>query len=266
MSVLQSRLDFAPWAEPRHRRLPGVQPLDSADWLWVDDAFAGQMALRDRLIAADPGAVHALSPGAEAAATELFELVLEHLRRDGRYRVGPASARRPDGVEVALDPDRPLLTLGRLIQADLCLMEARGAEHVLTGAILCFPAGWSLEEKLDRPLTRIHGPVAEYDAGMAARVQRLFDGIQPGRPLWRANVLAYADPALFAPYREGAPRPRPRGPASYIRSERQCLLRLPRTRAVVFSIHTAVVHRAALTPAQAAAFADLHPAAPAGAG
>lgn len=264
MQVLQSRLDFAPWAEPRARRLPGIQPLDPADWLRVDDAFAGQMALRDRLIARTPDAVHALEPGAAPAAAELFDLVLEHLGRDARYRLGPRSVRRPDGVEVTLDAGRPLLTLGRLVQADLCLMEARGAEHVLTGAILCFPAGWSLDEKLGRPLTRIHGPVVEYDPGLAARVQRLFDGIQPGRPLWRANVLAYVDPALFAPRREATPRPRPTGPADYIRSERQCLLRLPETRAVVFSIHTAVVRRAALTPDQAAAFAELHPTVPAG--
>ena len=267
MVVLQSRLDFAPWAEPRHRRLPGIQPLDPDDWLRVDDAFAGQMALRDRLIAERHGEVHALLPPAEAPAAELLDLVLEHLRRDRRYRVGGRTVLRPDGVEVALEPDRPLMTLGRLVQADLCLHQPAGpqpgAEHVLTGAILCFPAGWTLAEKLGRPLTRIHAPVADYDAGLAARVHRLFDGIQPGRPLWRANVLAYARPELFAPHREGAPRPRPAGPAAYVRSERQCLLRLPRSQAVVFSIHTAVVRREALTPAQAAALAQLHPTAPA---
>ncbi|MGY6412153.1 MAG: heme-dependent oxidative N-demethylase family protein [Alkalilacustris sp.] len=261
MVVLQSRLDFAPWAEPRHRRLPGIQPLDPDDWLRVDDAFAGQMAQRDRLIARRGAEVHALLPAAEPAAVELLDVVLGQLRRDPRYAVGRGVVRRPDGVEVVLDPARPLLTLGRLVQADLCLMEGAGAEHVLTGAILCFPAGWTLAEKIGRPLLRIHAPVAEYDAQLAARVQRLFDGIQPGRPLWRANVLAYASPELFAPRSEADPRPRPDGPADYIRSERQCLLRLPESRAVVFSIHTAMVRRDALTPEQEAAFAALHGAA-----
>ena len=259
MAILQSHLDFAPWAEPRHRRLPGIQPLDPDDWLRVDDAFAGQMALRDRLIAEQPEAVHALRPEAIEAARELLDLVLDHLSTDRRYRRDGGVLHRPDGVAVVLDPDRPLLTLGRLVQADLCLHQKQGSEHVLTGAILCFPAGWSLDEKIGRPLTRIHAPVTEYDPQLAARVQRLFDGIQPGRPLWRANVLAYASPELYAPHREGAPRPRPVGAAPFIRSERQCLLRLPRTRAVVFSIHTAVVRRSALTPEQAAAFAELRP-------
>lgn len=258
MAVLQSHLWFAPWAEPRHRRLPGIQPLDPDDWFRVDDAFAGQMALRDRLIAEAPGAVHALLPQARPAAQELYDRVLAILGDAPGYRVAGGAVTRPDGVAVALDPGRPLLTLGRLVQADLCLMEADGPEHVLTGAILCFPAGWSLAEKIGRPLTGIHTPVPEYDTGLAARVQRLFDGIHPDRPMWRANVLAHATPDLFVPRREAAPRPRPQGPAPFVRSERQCLVRLPRTRAVVFSIHTAVVRRAALTPAQAAAFEALH--------
>ncbi len=261
MAVLQSRLDFAPWADPRHRRLPGIQPLDPEVWLAVDDAFAGQMALRDQLIACRPQDVHALLPGAEPAADELYAEVLGHLRRDARYRVGADVVERPDGVTVALERDRPLLTLGRLVQADLCLMETRGGEHVLTGAILCFPAGWRLDEKIGRPLRRIHAPVPDYDGPLAARVQRLFDGIQPGRPLWRANVLRYAAPDLYAPHSEAAPRPKPAGQPPYLRSERQCLLRLPLTRAVVFSIHTVVVRHEALTPEQAEALDRLHPAA-----
>lgn len=259
MSVLQSALPFAPWVDPRQRRLPGIQPLDPADWLLVDDAFAGQMALRDRLLRQMPDAVHALLPEARPAAKELYARVLADLARLPGYRRGAGTVTRPDGVCVALDPAAPLMTLGRLIQADLCLMERRGSQHVMTGAVLCFPAGWTLAEKLGRPLTRIHAPVAAYDDGLAARVQRLFDAIRPDQPLWCANVLAYAEPDLFAPRREADPRPQTAGAGNYVRTERQCLVKLPVTGAVVFSIHTAVVRRDALTPEQQDAFAALHP-------
>ena len=255
--VLQSRLAFAPWVDPRHRRLPGIQPLDPAAWLVRDEAYAGQMAERDRLIAEAPEAVHALLPEAEPAARELYARVLaEELPRRG-FGMGPEAVTRPDGLRVPLDPERPLLTLGRLVQQDLCLMQRRGAEHVLTGAILCFPAGWTLAQKIGRPLVRIHRPVPGYAPDLAARVQRLFDAIRPETPLWRVNVLAYPAPELFAPRHEGDPladTPRP-----WIRSERQCLVRLPASGAVVFSIHTVVVARSALTPDQAEAFARLHP-------
>lgn len=245
MMVLQSDLPAYPWLDPRLARLPGTLPLDPSDWLRRDEAYAGQMALRDLLIATRTPEVHALLPQARAAADELYQTVLARLAPLG-FGLGPTSIRRPDGVEVALDPTQPLATLGRLVQEDLCLMEEGGphgypGEHVLTGAILCFPASWTLSEKIGRPLVRIHAPVPPYDDDIARRVQRLFDGIRPDRPLWRMNANPYMSPDLFHPRREADPRPKPRGPAPYLRSERQCLLRLPDTGAVVFSIHTYVV-------------------------
>ena len=122
------------------------------------------------------------------------------------YAVGP-EVRRPDGVTVAIDRADPLGTLGHLVQEDLCLMEKRNEAHVLTAAVLCFPASWRLAEKIGRPLEAIHAPVPEYDPKLARRVQRLFDGVQPGRPLWRVNALRYADPALHQP-RARVPRAR----------------------------------------------------------
>ncbi len=256
--VLQTHLPVAPWCEPAMARLPGVQPLDMADWLVVDEAFAGQMALRDALLSGRRTAVFAMTPGAEAAAEELLALVLDHL--------GPGYARedgvvqRPDGVRVALDAEPPLVTAARLVQEDLCLMQpGPEGEHVLTAAVLCFPASWTLAEKIGRPLTGIHGPVDVYDAGMAARVQRLFDAIREGRPLWRQNALVYADPALHQPRPEAAPRREAPGAGRYLRSEKQCLLRLPSSDAVAFTIHTYVVPIDALPAAWRVDLRDAEP-------
>lgn len=249
--ILQSRLPFAPWMDPRTARLPGILPIEGDDWLRVDDAYAGQMAERDRLISTRADSVHAMLDSARPAADELYGVVLDRLARTEGFRLGASSALRPDGQEVALDPALPLLTLGHLVQEDLCLMEPHGPEHVLTGAILCFPASWTLAEKLGRPLVGIHTPVASYDEPLARRVQRLFDAIRVGQPLWRMNALVYRDPTLHQPGREGDPRIDRRG-GPYVRAERQCLLRLPQTGAVVFSIHTYVVERSSLSPAELA--------------
>jgi hypothetical protein len=240
--ILQIAIPTAQRAQAA-RRLPGMAPLDPADWLVVDDAYAAQMAERARLIADRPDAVHALLPQARPAAEELLAAVLDHLAARPDFAVAAAAVTRPDGVTVALDRDAPLMTLGRLTAEDFCLIEAQDGAHVLTGAILCFPAGWTLAEKIGRPLGRIHAPVEAYDDDIGKRVDRLFDGLKPGRPIWRANAHPYDDPTLFAPRTE-ARRDKYGGPASpYLRSERQCLLRLPATRAVVFSIHTAMARR-----------------------
>ena len=238
--ILQERLPFDPAAP---RPLPGIAPLDPEAWLLADEAFARQMALREALLDSRREEVLRLDPAARPAAEELYDMVLGYLSRQPGYDIGAGEARRPDGARVALDRGDPLATLGRLVQEDLCLMEPRGAEHVLTGAVLCFPASWRLDEKFLRPLTAIHRPVAAYDADLARRVQRLFHGVKPGRPLWRFNALGYHDPALFQPRSESDPREEDRRDAPYLRCERQCVLRLPRTGAAVFSIHTYLLHR-----------------------
>lgn len=244
--ILQNRLPHLPWMDARTRRLPGILPVEGRDWLRMDEAYAPQMALRDRLIAAQPGVVLGCLPQARTAADELYATVLDWVRAAPGFRGNASCITRPDGVTVPLNPEQPLLTLGRLVQEDLCLMERDGEEYALTGGILCFPASWTLAQKLGRPLTGIHEPVPPYDADIAKRVARLFDAIRPEQPLWRMNYLTYDDFVLHQPRREGEKRPQPTDHV-YIRCERQCLLRLPLTRAVVFTIHTYVVDAASVS-------------------
>lgn len=258
-TVLHDRLAVAPWMDPALWRLPGVKPLDPHDWLVRDEAFAGQMALRDRLIAGRPEAVHALLETGRAAALECLDLVTDTLRQDPGYTFAADCVTRPDGTSVALDRAQPLITLGRLMQADVCLMQEGPGGHVLTGAILCYPASWTLAEKIGRPLMGIHEPVPEYDPVVGARVQRLFDMIRPDQLLMRANAVRHQDPSLFHPRSETDPPSVRRGApgGNYIRSERQVLRRLPGTGAVAFTIHTTVIEIDRLTEVQKATLADV---------
>ena len=236
--ILQSSIPHNP-LEPA--KLPGIKPMDKEQWLLPDDAFAGQMALRDSLLQEQRDRVLMIDAQAIEPAQELLETVLHH-----RYGPVTSSLRRPDGVEVKLDWQDPLGTLGRITQQDFCILQRPdgGAEHVLTGAVLCFPASWTLAEKFMRPLIGIHDTVDPYDDNIARRVQRLFDGVQPDKPLWRFNALWYKSPELFAPRSIHDRRDVSHGQeAPYLRSEQQVILRLPRTRAVVFSIHTYMVHK-----------------------
>lgn len=254
---LQPRLSFAPWADPATRRLPGTVPVAPQDWLMADGAYAGQMALRDQLIASRPDSVLAMAPQALPAAQELLRMILPLLPALG-HRLAPdqRSVTRPDGVTVPLDHNRPMATLGRLTAEDLCLMQRpEGADqHILTAAALCFPAGWRLDQKFLQPMTRIHAPVARYDEDVARRVQRLLDGVQPGRGLMRGTAH-WTDAPLHHPLSEDE-KALPPGDTPLIRVERQCLFRLPDSRAVVFSIHTSIVTPQSLDPEQAAALAE----------
>ena len=222
------------------RALPGMQRLYGADWITVDAAYADQLATKVQLIARHEADVIACLPCAREAASELLSEVLVLLAERPDFHVADATVQRPDGTRVRVDQTKPLHTLSRLIQEDVCILQKQGDVHVLTASLLCFPASWTLSEKIGRGLPAIHRPVAEYDADVAKRVQRLFDGVRVGHPIWRANLLRYQNADLYQPHREGDPREIPEESARYERSERQTLWRMPLSDAIVFSIHTTV--------------------------
>lgn len=225
------------------RPLPGIQPLGDAPWFLVDDAYAAQMAHRCALLDERRQDVLAVRDTDGGAVEAMMEQVLSHL--PAGFGISGSEVTCPDGRVVTVDPVDPFGTLGRILQEDICLLEKRGDEHVLTGAVLCFPASWRLREKIGRPLTHIHIPVHSYSEDIARRVQRLFDGIGAGRALWRFNALWYDDPELHQPRSETEPRAlADPGQAPFLRSERQVLWRIPDRDAVLFTIHTFVLPRA----------------------
>lgn len=241
--ILQDALIDPPWALPKGQNLPGTSLIGVNDWIRVDERYAEQMALRERLLEAKRDRVVVHRPEADAAAREALDEAVAVLQTLSGFDVGASAITCPDGRRVVVSDAPPMVTLGRLIQEDICLLQAGDAGHVMTSGLLCFPASWSLDQKMGRAMEGIHDPVDVYTEDVSRRVNRLFDALQVGRPIVRANCLAYHDFALFQPRREEDRRSVDRAEARFIRQERQCLVRLPKTRAVLFSIHTCVMLR-----------------------
>ncbi len=244
---------FAPYMDPKTAHPPGVRPLDMADWLHRDGAFTEQMAYRDQLIDQERDVVFAVQEEAAGPAGELFYMVKDQLATSPGHRVN-GDLTRPDGVSVPLTGDHPLALLARMTQEDWCILwkPEDEDEHVLIGAALLFPSRWSLAEKMGKPLIAIHQRVPQYDESLAPRVQRFFDAIQPRRALVRANWLVHTTPELHQPLTEAAKAKRNREPKDrhYLRVERQTLIRLPHSGAVVFGIKTVVTATEDLTMEQ----------------
>ena len=236
--ILQKQIPY----DTTYPNLPGTRPISPDEWIICDDAFSQQMALRDKLIETKKDKVLAISDEAQEAAVELLEMTLDFCVSKLGYKKNVNKIIRPDKVSVEIDLNDPMTVLGRLVQNDFCILQKKDNEHVLTAAALCFPASWSLEEKFLKPLIDIHIPVKAYDDNIAKRVQRLFDGLQINRPVWRFKALYYEDPNLFQPRSVNQPRRKPApNKVKYFRSERQTIIKLPESGAIIFGIHTFVV-------------------------
>lgn len=250
--ICQNSLPVAPWMDALAARLPGLQPVAEGDWLRVDDAYAAQMAYRDLLLETRRGEVfmrHGSPDAAEALLLTRVEAAV--LALPGFARVA-GGVRRPDGVVVDLGgEDCPVVAAARLAQEDFLLLEPTETGHVLVSGVLCFPASWSLHQKIGRNMAGIHQPVDRYDDNIARRVNRVMDVLQPGNAVWRANVLCYNDPELYQPRLEHERRPFDPSKPAWVRVERQSLMRLD-TKTTVFAIHTYLVPIDKLTPEQSA--------------
>lgn len=217
--------------------LPRVQPVQGP-WITVDDAYGAQVAERQQLLEHRPDDV-LVRP--ETRLVEPLAAGLRHaFEAHPDFAVPDDGVRCPDGQLRPLRLDRILEDAASILQEDLCLLERRHDVHVLVSAVLCFPASWTLSEKIGRPLWQVHRTVDAYDQNIGGRVERLLSGLREDTPLWRSNLLRYEAPDLYQPRSEYAPaRPEPEdGP--WWRSERQTFVRLAPD-LVLFAIHTRVV-------------------------
>jgi len=251
--ICQNFLPISPWEQIVTSRLPGIQPLEHSDLLYLeDDAFSAQMSYRDFLIREKRSETFYLSEKALSTAKELLESILAILKNNSNYKIYPDRVQRPDKKVIFLKEDNPIIIAGRLIQEDLLILHWDNTleEHILEGGVLCFPALWTLREKINKPLSRIHKPVANYNDKITRSVQRMFNNLKVDKPIWRANWYLYNDPELFSPLSEEFSHTTKKEYFEgnfWVRVERQTLKRLPVTNAIIFGIHTYVVNKNKLT-------------------
>ncbi len=209
----------------------GVHTLDLEDWLVRDERFDEELALKAELLSTRPSEVFAARPGCEAASAEVLELVTGWLAT----HPGPTAPPPPAGLH-------PLDAAGRLVQEDLCLMVADEGRYRLEAASLCFPSHWRLHDKLGHSLATIHAPVPHYAEELAAKVDTFFERLRADRPVRRRNLSIHNHDELFRPEPHESPAsfaPDPSGVRRvWLRSERQTLVRLAHTGAVLFTIKT----------------------------
>jgi dimethylamine monooxygenase subunit A len=254
-------LPYLPFERATHAMAMGTRALGDRPFLEVDPArYLGEMALKEALLADDHAAHARALPGSAAAQWETVEQVLPRLARDASAAFSLAvegerwqwtNHRRGETTTFRLGepgdlPWAPLDWLGRQVQEDLLLLDGAAPGTPLIAGHLCFPAGWCLADTLGRSFLTIHDPVPGFRAEIGRSADLLMQRLKPGHPVERVNwSITVTDQLDLAPWTR--PRwehlragitPANAGERCYLRVERQTLLRLPRTRAILFAIHT----------------------------
>ena len=242
----------------------------------VDPArYREELALKAAILAEDYRYYYQAPRETEPLAWEAIELLLDNMARHhpqhfALHREGERWTWRNHLLGEALAfslgdaatlPLPPLDWLGRQLQEDLLLLAEDAARGTpLVAGHLCFASGWSLDEKLGRSFGLIHEPVPHFAERIGRPADLLMQRLKAGHATGRVGWSLTTDPELnHAPCLADRRRRgeditvRDVGERCYLRLERQTFSRLPRTRAVLFTIHT---YRAPLATALAVDVAE----------
>ncbi|HAQ34402.1 MAG: hypothetical protein CMF74_00535 [Maricaulis sp.] len=215
--------------------------------LWLSpDPEAGWLPEKNRRLDADPDKYYRGRPDAAAAEAEALMRVCE--------ATGQQAPRRDE-------PD--LIRAGRLVSDDLVVMQQLEAGWTATALLLAQPTFFSLEDSFDRELFALHTPVPGGVPGLATKIAKVFDRMPAGGVFERFNWTVQIGHERWWPHgsamREQLDTQSPEDAARqlYLRVERQTLVRLEETGAVLFCIRICLdpLAEALADPADREAFA-----------
>lgn len=215
----------------------GLTPLASGPWIETDNDLGlfHRHKMRQRELHGDR--VYRVTADSLPAQRELAAILRDYLcvHQAAHYRVDGGELYCPfAGIRTPLEGGEPLWNCSLWVADDLVIMEQGPDGYRLTAASLCSASHWRLEDKFGQPLARIHDPIPGFQRQLTPRIDRVLHNLHPGQPLIRYNWALQAGAALNAREMEcaGVEVDSP----LYYRTERQSLLRLPRTGAIAFTI------------------------------
>ena len=214
----------------------GLEPIEEADWLEIDNLFDSEIELKKKLYESHYKEIHQELDLSFQSQEELLEILKTHLKQ---YH--------PSHKIIATETSSPLQNASLMVQEDLVLMMPSEEKYLLGAASLCAPSNWSLKEKFNNSLIDLHKHVPLYEKKIGNRVNKIFNNLPNDRIFQRFNWSIYEDASLFQPAKSKSLVERSKtitdknaGNRLFIRVERQTIRRLPRTQAIVFTIRVHV--------------------------
>lgn len=267
-----------PFKDSEYKLTMGIRRIPPQDWLLIEDTYLDRIHEKTKIVTnSHPDypkdkdlrrSTLFASPESAPAIREFYDVVVKFMcekypmyftiKEDKIWnsiteKSIPASAKNIQDPEVLLD------ALTQTIEEDFIILqtdpskkdEEYGSEYYFKAGVFAFAAGFDPQEKFNQPLTLIHEPIPGYKSKLKTSMNRFFDRIMPGELVTRSNFSIQTHKKLYVDdankgyhlTQEELDRPIPYELLDFdkqvhYRSERQVLIKLPKTKAVVFTIRT----------------------------
>lgn len=243
----------------------GLRKVEKDDWLLLENTYKDVTDLRKEIVEDEEKFKHTVitQPCSRESLCEFYDIALDYMmQRYPKYFYRKSNTMMYNVIreeEIFANSSSYggnmtdlVTTLSRTIEEDFLVMmkDNQGTgEYYLRGGAFVFPSGLDPAEKKDLSLQDIHGPVPYYKEKIQKSMDKFFERLKIGsfamRINWtcQAHTQRYAVGINHAYHGESKPEVLKAENLDFdngvfLRNERQCLLRLPKTKAIVFTIRT----------------------------
>lgn len=259
----QQPYPYRPFKKGPHKMTMGIRKLDPNDIICLESTYLDRVHLRATLFEKTKqyGCHESAIPALKEAYSFVFDFLVKrypkYFRADEKGLIhneitGKLVPSNPNNLQ----PEEMLRFIACNIEEDILIMlknpdTEEYDEYVLRAVVSLFPNGFNPADKLNQPLTAIHGPVPGYVEKLQRSMNKFFSKIKPFEFIVRNNWALQTHTNICAPTGshakpEEALTIHPLFPAEldfnkcFFRVEKQCFTRLPETGADLMFIRTYV--------------------------
>ncbi|ODV86177.1 hypothetical protein CANARDRAFT_27440 [[Candida] arabinofermentans NRRL YB-2248] len=257
---------YRPFKNGEYKMTMATRRSDASDAFVIEDTYLDRTNLRAEVLDKAGDVVSGFHESGIPAVRELYDFVFDYFLKkypmyfqlvdDGKYFYNKIRDEKHPMDNSGLTPREVINVLGRTIEEDFLIMlknaDLEGDdcdEYVLRVACACFPAGFNPADKLNKPLTAIHGPVPQYEKRLKTSMNRFWTRLKANEFVVRTNWAMQAHANLCAPEGshatpEEAEDIEPVDAETldfnkvFLRCEKQTLTRLPKSHATMIITRT----------------------------
>lgn len=252
---------YRPYKRGPFHMTMGIKTLDHNEWLLLEDTYKDATDLKKHITQTETKHTVLANPAAKECLFETYDLCLNYLLlRYPQYFVvdekdNSLVHNKIRNEKIYRDPkpyfDLEIMvkTLSQTMEEDflILMLDDKTDQYYLRGGSFAFPSGFDPAQKTNLSLRDIHGPVPLYKKSIEKSMDKFFRRLKVGEWIYRLNWTVQADNKLYAPGLDNTSNndvivaleaDNLDFSQVCMRCERQCLLRLPKTKALLFTIRT----------------------------
>ena len=224
---------YIPFLDGKWKFSVGLKEIEMDSWLDKDQGYDSDIEQKIDLSKYHTDEVFVELPESRDAQEEVLHLMQSLLKFSGTSWTTRTIWRLPLPS---------LMAAGLAVQEDLCIMTRKPEAWILSAGSISFPSFWSPKEKLGKTLDQIHSPVPKWNCKIGKVINQKMDDLPVGVPYERFNWTITTEPDKFQPsgarYRHAVSDPTYIKDNFFVRTERQILYKLERTKDILFTIRT----------------------------